>query len=492
MKLGSYNGTAFTVSNSQIVLAPLASIEVRREDTGALASLFSDRLGASGISNPMTADAYGRFNFHAAGLEDGYRIRVTEAASPGLEYTLRYQKVGTAGELDIEGLGAGLALIAVSARGAIGLRPPSAGAFILNGKIARSVSGGALTIALKTLGDADPSGDSPVYLYLPTVTGSAFDGGYAVRVVTSALSLTVPAGGTVGHVSAVASPVYFYALWNGSAVKLAVSSKFFGGASVQSTLPVESSPSSTSATALYSDAVYSSVAVACIGRWKSTQTIAGTWAATTGEGQLYPFPYKAPTVTTLTSGTGTYSPPWDAHSIRVRMVGGGSGGAGSGTGAGAGSAAGNTTFGSLTANGGGASSAAGDGTYSTGGAASGGDLNISGQDGSGVAGNTSAFGGQGGSSVFGGAGLNSVQSTIVGRSAETNTGSGGSGASCSATAPAGAGGASGGYVEKIFTDLARTYAYSVGAGTAGGTAGTGGAAGGAGASGIIIVEEYYA
>jgi hypothetical protein len=332
MKLGSYNGTAFAISGGQIVLSPLASVEVRREDTGALASIFSDRAGLVGISNPMTADEFGRFTFHAPGLEDGYRIRVTQAASPGTEYTLRYQKVGTAGELDLQGLSAGAILVALSAAGAIGMRPPSAGAIILNGKMARSVNAGALTVALKTVADADPSTDSPVFVLMPTVTGGVFDGGYAIRTAIEAVSLTAPLGTSFGHVSAVASALYENLLWSGTALKIALSSKYMGGCSVRSTLPVESSPSSTSPTALYSDAVYSNVAVACIDRWKSTQTIAGTWASTSGEVQLYPFPWKEPTSTTLSSGSGTYNPPWDATELVVQGWGGGaSGGGGNGT-----------------------------------------------------------------------------------------------------------------------------------------------------------------
>src|SRR5690606_16060059 len=56
---------------------------------------------------------------------------------------------------------------------------------------------------------------------------------------------------------------------------------------------------------------------------------------------------KAPTITRLTSGSGTYVTPSGVRYLRVRMVGGGAGGNGSGTSnsGGQGAAGGDTTFG---------------------------------------------------------------------------------------------------------------------------------------------------
>lgn len=109
--LARYEGVAFGLSGSNVVLSPNASVRVMREDTGALVSLFSDRGGLSGIANPMTADAYGRFGFYCAATTDGLKIRVTEAASPGLEYTLRHQQCGTMGEVDYTDLTKALAAL---------------------------------------------------------------------------------------------------------------------------------------------------------------------------------------------------------------------------------------------------------------------------------------------------------------------------------------------------------------------------------------------
>lgn len=96
--LAIYSGVAFTVSGVTPSVAANATVEVRREDTGALASIFSDEAGTTPITNPSAfADANGRFSFYAEGLERGYRIDVTKDA---FSYSLRNQAVGTAAQVD--------------------------------------------------------------------------------------------------------------------------------------------------------------------------------------------------------------------------------------------------------------------------------------------------------------------------------------------------------------------------------------------------------
>lgn len=75
---------------------PLASVEVRRDVPGQpLVSLYSDRDGATPISNPFTADAEGFAAFHTPGGP----LKIT-ATLGGFSRTLRYVAVGTAGEKD--------------------------------------------------------------------------------------------------------------------------------------------------------------------------------------------------------------------------------------------------------------------------------------------------------------------------------------------------------------------------------------------------------
>ena len=116
-------------------------------------------------------------------------------------------------------------------------------------------------------------------------------------------------------------------------------------------------------------------------------TVSGVNQSTTG-----------PTITTYTSGSGTYTVPAGVKWIWVRMVGGGQGGGGSDSGSG--NAGGNTTFGSLTAGGGTG------GTQSASGTASGGDINVNGSPSSAapIPDGTYSFSTAGASSPFGAGG----------------------------------------------------------------------------------------
>lgn len=206
------------------------------------------------------------------------------------------------------------------------------------------------------------------------------------------------------------------------------------------------------------------------------------------------------TVTKLTSGSGTYTPPANCTHIRVRMWGAGGGGGGVAGNAASGGAAGGGASGGYiesiitsptavsysvgTAGAGGVAgnnsgTAGGNTTFSTFTAAGGGG---GGGYNSGL-GSGNVLGGQGGSNVgsptisyIGNAGSpgNSISATVV------ISGAG-------AVPPMGGGAPSG-----VRTSLAGLPANSIGAG-GGGAASTNGTsfAGGSGGSGQIIVEEYY-
>ena len=214
----------------------------------------------------------------------------------------------------------------------------------------------------------------------------------------------------------------------------------------------------------------------------------------------------APTITRLTSGSGTYTVPTGVRYLTVEMVGGGAGGGGGGTSAtmGTGGDGGDTTFGSslLIAEGG---NGGREGSISTTGGAvtvNSPAVNIAavvGDFGGGFdmppGGGTGATkGGRGGSSPFGGAGGGAADRDGV--TASHNSGSGGAGGGTnfsSANARAGGGGGAGGYIKAMISgsDLESSYSYSVGAGGSSGSAGTNGYIGGAGGSGIIIITEHY-
>lgn len=384
----------------------------------------------------------------------------------------------------------------VDGKGTGGVLAPllSMGVGLVGGKITRAVGASALTLAVKTHAGNDPSATEPVFAIFPSVTSNVFDGAIVVRRITAALSLVISSGSTLGQTSAVAGPIYTYLLDNAGTVVLAASSKFFGGQAVVSTTAEGGAGGADTITTMYSTAAQTNVAAICIDRWKSTQTTAGTWAATTGEVQRFPFPYKHPTEQDFTSGSGTYTTPWDAVLIKPRLVGGGGGGGGQS--ATNGTAGGDTTFGALTAGGGAGGTA---GTAGAGGA--GGTNTVSGttiafpgakgQGGgtSGAGGIASQGGSGGGSSFYGGGGGGGAAQGGAGAAGATNTGGGGGGGSAVSAASSAGGGGGGGSIEALIPTPAATYAYGVGA------AGTGGVGaqttGGDGAAGRVTVYEYY-
>jgi hypothetical protein len=104
--LAGYTSAAFTTT-SGVAVAALASVEVRREDTNALASIWSDEAGLSVLANPFSADSSGRFAFYAAGLRRGFKVTVTPFGG-GTPVVLRNQAVGIAGQLDATAYGESL------------------------------------------------------------------------------------------------------------------------------------------------------------------------------------------------------------------------------------------------------------------------------------------------------------------------------------------------------------------------------------------------
>lgn len=216
---------------------------------------------------------------------------------------------------------------------------------------------------------------------------------------------------------------------------------------------------------------------------------------------------KAPTVQTLTSGSGTYTTPNGVKYLKVTVVGGGGGGGaggGSGGSPGSGTAGGSSTFGTslLTATGGGGGSPG----ISIGGAGGTGTINspaitlinvVGGVGNPGGVGlvNGYAMGGAGGANALGGAGAGAGY-TQNGGDGKANTGGGGGGGNSGAgSAPgtaSGSGGGAGGYLEALIYNPSSSYNWACGAGGNSGTpAGTGATGGGNAGTGFVKVEEHY-
>lgn len=364
-----------------------------------------------------------------------------------------------------------------------------------------SVASSALTIAVKTKAGTDPTASDPIKVGMRNVTST--DGSYNQRTISSALSVVVSSGSTLGHASGVASYFYVYLIDNSGTLELGVSTSLLDDTAVQTSVAEGGAGAADAYNVLYSTTARTSKPIRLIGRMQSTQTTAGTWAAVPTEISLMSgkLPALSPTVQRFTSGSGTYTLPTARAPlyIRVRMCGaGGGGGGGGGVGNTSGSSGNATTFGSslLTAGGGGGGVSSG----GAGGAGGGATINspafgtgLSGGAGASCIGNANGgSGGWGGSNAFGGAGAGGGSSGVSAGAGVPNTGAGGGGSGAgSVTQTGGAGGGAGAYIDAIIPNPSATYAYSVGTNGSAGAAGSNAGAAGDGSLGYIEVTEYY-
>jgi hypothetical protein len=220
------------------------------------------------------------------------------------------------------------------------------GVGMLNGKLVATVAANALTIAVKTLAGNDPSSSDPVFLLFRDASA-----GYAVIEQTTALSITVPSGATLGTVNGQANRIWVGVFNNGGTAVLGVYNSL--NSSAPSILPWdETSPvngtgvtsSSTSAQIWYTAATLASKNFRIFGYVESTQATAGQWATAPSKVQLFGPGVKRPgdevqkvvfvnTTTTDTATTGSFTaftnanvsitPVSAANLIRVDSIGNG-------------------------------------------------------------------------------------------------------------------------------------------------------------------------
>lgn len=375
-----------------------------------------------------------------------------------------------------------------------------------------SVSGNALTIALKQLdGSSDPSSSAPVRVGFRGTT--AANGDSSLVSATAATSLVISSGSTLGFSNGVAGKIYVYALNNGGTIELAASGSPWDEGTLQTTTAEGGAGAADSGTVLYSTTARTSKAIRLIGIITISEATAGTWASAPTEIAVAAVsaPRRAPTQQRFTSGSGNYTVPTPAPLyLRVRMVGGGGGGSCSGgTGGTASTDGASSTFGSslLTAGGGakgvfqGSTGGSGGsatinapayGTAIAGGAGNGYQYQVTGSAGGYLAGGVGGASGLGGNGASGAGG---VAVDALHAAANSGAGGGGAGGRNATGMYSGNGGGAGGFIDAIIPNPAAgaTYAYSVGAKGTGGTAGTSptGNAGGNGGDGYIEVTEYW-
>lgn len=158
---------------------------------------------------------------------------------------------------------------------------------ICNATLATSVGSNALVISLKTKAGTDASSSDKVTLGFRSATATS--GLYLQREVTGALSLTVSAGSTLGHTSGADEWIYVYAIDNAGTVELAVSSKLFDEGTLVNTTAEGAGGAADSFTVMYSATARTGVACRLLGRLKSNQATAGTWATAIAEIATTPF-----------------------------------------------------------------------------------------------------------------------------------------------------------------------------------------------------------
>jgi hypothetical protein len=146
---------------------------------------------------------------------------------------------------------------------------------ISNAGLSVSSVAGAFVIALKQSdGSTDPStGTSAVNIAFRD--SSATTGGFVQRSVTSALSLTIPDGATLGHVSGVTQWFCVYAIDNSGTVELAVSSNCqLNEGNLQTSTSIGTG--SDSFVGFYSSTGRTSKAIRLLGVVEHSQSTAGT------------------------------------------------------------------------------------------------------------------------------------------------------------------------------------------------------------------------
>lgn len=165
----------------------------------------------------------------------------------------------------------------------------SAGPGATNGlTLTYSVGSNALTIAVKTMTGVDASSGDPLFAIMRSATASA--GSFAMRTITTALSLVVSSGSKLGHANSDSRWTYVYLIdYNAGTLELAVSSRFYGLQGITSTTAEGGAGAADSATAMYSTTARSSVPYLCVGRFTAPQTTAGTWATAVASAEAWPF-----------------------------------------------------------------------------------------------------------------------------------------------------------------------------------------------------------
>lgn len=146
----------------------------------------------------------------------------------------------------------------------------------LNFGITAAVGSGDLVITLKTLDGSVPSILNPVRMAFRNLTAAT--GLTTIRDITSAISLTVPSGATLGGSNGVLQSLYVIAIDDNGTIELGVVGSRLALGEGSRIATSEISSGADDALTAYSEIGRTNVPYRVLGRIKSTQATAGTWS----------------------------------------------------------------------------------------------------------------------------------------------------------------------------------------------------------------------
>lgn len=168
------------------------------------------------------------------------------------------------------------------------LEPPKESFGLRNFSFTTSVATSALTIAVKANSTGlDPTVANPVVIDFRSATTTA--GAFTQVNLTSALSLVISNGSTLGMFNGISDYIYVYLLNNAGTPELAVSGERFGTGSLQSTTAEGGAGAADSGTTLYSAVARTNVPVRLVGRILISEATAGAWTTNATELSVLPF-----------------------------------------------------------------------------------------------------------------------------------------------------------------------------------------------------------
>lgn len=181
--------------------------------------------------------------------------------------------------------GYGLQALAAATSG-LAYVPPPVGHSLINGYLDWSVSGNALTVAIKTLAGTDPSTTDPVYVWIRNATATT--GSPTLAKITAAMSVVVPSGGELGAIANTAFRVWAVVFDDGGTYRLGVINCRIGTAPNVAVYPLAGwgvASSTTVGTGSDSAGVFytstgvtaKGYAVAGYATWESGLATPGTW-----------------------------------------------------------------------------------------------------------------------------------------------------------------------------------------------------------------------